>query len=165
MPRSCTHALLATRPTSHHNCRRLRWVNDQLRRRHLAGGSSGEVTVFDLDSPALMVWEAILLLLNLTSLLQLWVMLAQMSMLLLGRGVHIRRQVVRLLAERAAAAQAQGLRVTLVLRCHAHLRWVVLLAILRLLHRMLHLHYLSLWNSRIVGWILMWLLTNWMQIK
>ena len=88
-----------------------------------------------------------------------------MGMLLLGRGVHIRRQVVRLLAERAAAAQAQGLRVTLVLRCHAHLRWVVQLAILRLLHRMLHLHYLSLWNSRIVGWILMWLLTNWMQIK
>ena len=76
MPRSCTHALLATRPSSRHDCRRLRWVNDQLRRRHLAGGSSGEVAVFDLDSPALMVWEAILLLLNLTSLLQLWVMLA-----------------------------------------------------------------------------------------
>ena len=76
MPRRRTHALLAARPTSHHNCRRLRWVNDQLRRRHLAGGSSGEVTVFDLDSPALMAWEAILLLLSLTGLLQLWVMLA-----------------------------------------------------------------------------------------
>ena len=76
MPRRRTHALAATRPTSRHDCRRLRRVNDQLRRRHLAGGSSGEVAVFDLDSPALMVWEAILVLLNLTGILQLWVMLA-----------------------------------------------------------------------------------------
>ena len=70
-----------------------------------------------------------------------------MSMLLLGRGLHIRRQVVRLLAERAAAAQAQCLRVSLMLRCHAYLRWVVQLAILWLLHRMLHLHFLLPWNS------------------